>query len=65
MTVEGVPVVEDTAGEFRRVYDVRGMSAYLVRADGYFGYRAHPLQWGRLDAYLQRIVRSPHRTGHA
>jgi 2-polyprenyl-6-methoxyphenol hydroxylase-like FAD-dependent oxidoreductase len=65
VTVEGVPVVEDTAGEFRRGYDVKGMSAYLVRPDGYVGYRAHPLQWGRLDAYLRRIVRGPHRTGHA
>jgi hypothetical protein len=37
VTVEGVPVVEDTAGEFRRGYDVRGLSAYLVRPDGYVG----------------------------
>jgi hypothetical protein len=57
--VDGLPMLEDAAGEFRQRYDVTGMSAYLVRPDGYIGYRAHPLQLDRLQAYLRRIFREP------
>jgi 2-polyprenyl-6-methoxyphenol hydroxylase-like FAD-dependent oxidoreductase len=57
--IEGLSIVEDSAGEFRRLYDVAAMSAYLVRPDGYIGYRAHPLRLDRLQAYLRRIFHEP------
>jgi 2-polyprenyl-6-methoxyphenol hydroxylase-like FAD-dependent oxidoreductase len=39
-----------------RILDVAAMSAYLVRPDDHVGYRAHPLRFDRLDAYLRRII---------
>jgi 2-polyprenyl-6-methoxyphenol hydroxylase-like FAD-dependent oxidoreductase len=59
VTTAGLPMVEDTEGGFRRLYDVADMSAYLVRPDGYVGYRAYPLQLERLRAYLRRILHEP------
>jgi pentachlorophenol monooxygenase len=37
-----LPVLEDADGAFREAYGASGPSAFLVRPDGYLGYRASP-----------------------
>lgn len=38
------PVVYGPQGNFQRIYHALSWSAYLIRPDGYIGYRACPLQ---------------------
>jgi hypothetical protein len=40
ITLEGLPVLSDTRNEFARTYAPQRGSDYLVRPDGYVGYRA-------------------------
>jgi hypothetical protein len=49
-----LPAVGDAEGTFRAAYGVSGTSLYLVRPDGYVGYRAKPPDAGRLVAHLAR-----------
>jgi hypothetical protein len=35
-----VPLVHDTGGEMHRAYDAEEASVYLIRPDGYLGFRA-------------------------
>jgi pentachlorophenol monooxygenase len=51
-----VPVVSDAEAEFREAYGVSDAAAYLVRPDGYVGYRQRPLdRRGVVDA-LSRVI---------
>lgn len=51
-----VPVVNDAQGEFREAYGVSDAAAYLVRPDGYVGYRQRPLDRGGVIAALSRVM---------
>lgn len=50
-----VPVVCDASGALHRRFGARSESLYLVRPDGYVGYRAQPADGGRLEGYLTRV----------
>ncbi len=49
------PVLLDHLGELHRHFGARGPCLYLVRPDGYLGYRAMPLDAGKLADYLRRV----------
>ncbi len=49
------PTLRDHFGELHRRFGARGACLYLVRPDGYIGYRAMPPDPVRLQAYLGRI----------
>lgn len=49
-----LPALRDAAGEFRTAYGAQGPSAYLVRPDGYLGYRATPATAAGLLRHLDR-----------
>jgi pentachlorophenol monooxygenase len=51
-----VPVVNDADGQFREAYGVSDAAAYLVRPDGYVGYRQRPLDKGGVIAALSRVM---------
>jgi 2-polyprenyl-6-methoxyphenol hydroxylase-like FAD-dependent oxidoreductase len=55
---EGVSVVRDVSGEFSSAYAAADTCLYLIRPDGYVGFRAAPAAEEPLLAYLQRIFRS-------
>ncbi len=56
---QATSVVLDEEGALHRRYDVRVECLYLIRPDGYVGYRSAPAAPGRLRDYLERIfVRS-------
>ena len=48
-----LPVIRDAAGEFREAYGAAGV--YLIRPDGYVGYRAAEADAGRLRTYLGKL----------
>jgi 2-polyprenyl-6-methoxyphenol hydroxylase-like FAD-dependent oxidoreductase len=50
--------VQDPAGSFRQRYGADSPCAYLIRPDGYVGYRAAPLRAAALATYLDRIFRA-------
>jgi hypothetical protein len=50
-----VPVLRDSAGNFRKTYDGQGLTAYLIRPDGHVGYRSTRASTGGLNDHLQRI----------
>jgi 2-polyprenyl-6-methoxyphenol hydroxylase-like FAD-dependent oxidoreductase len=54
--IPGLPLLADAAGEFQRRYGGSGRAAWLVRPDGYLGYRTG--DWGdsRLLAWLERAL---------
>ena len=45
----------DAEGELRRQYGAGSGCLYLIRPDGYVGYRSQPADAGRLSAYLQTM----------
>ncbi|TMM18896.1 MAG: pentachlorophenol monooxygenase [Actinobacteria bacterium] len=47
-----LPTVQDVAGEFRSAYDATGGCGYLIRPDGYVGYRAGKITSPNLLAHL-------------
>jgi 2-polyprenyl-6-methoxyphenol hydroxylase-like FAD-dependent oxidoreductase len=55
--LETCPTLVDAGGNFRRVYAAAGSTAYLVRPDGYIGFRTDALRPESLDAYLGRVFR--------
>ncbi len=50
------PVVVDAAGEFRGAYGARGGGGFLVRPDGYLGYRADPITTDGLRGHLDKLL---------
>lgn len=52
-----LPTVSDRTGMVRRHYDATPSSAYLIRPDGYVGYRTDAFDRHGADAYLQRVFR--------
>jgi 2-polyprenyl-6-methoxyphenol hydroxylase-like FAD-dependent oxidoreductase len=50
-----VPVLADAAGQFRTAYDATGGCGYLIRPDGYVGYRAGQMATPQLTAHLRAI----------
>jgi hypothetical protein len=51
----GPPVIVDAAGEFRTAYGATGGSGYLVRPDGYLGFRAAPLTATNLRRHVEKV----------
>jgi 2-polyprenyl-6-methoxyphenol hydroxylase-like FAD-dependent oxidoreductase len=51
----GPPAIVDAAGEFRTAYGATGGSGYLVRPDGYLGFRAAPLTATSLRRHLEKV----------
>jgi hypothetical protein len=58
-SLDGLPVIRDLGGEFRSAYGVAGSAAYLVRPDGYVGFRASPVDEGALRAHLGGVFAAP------
>ena len=50
-----VPVLLDAEGEMHRRFGARSECLYLVRPDGYVGYRCQPADEHRFGAYLDRL----------
>jgi pentachlorophenol monooxygenase len=57
-SLEGLPVLADDRQEFARLYGPQRGSAYLVRPDGYLGYRAHSIELEPLRQHLRGTFRS-------
>ncbi len=55
MQVTGSRMIVDAAGEFRTAYGATGGSGYLVRPDGYLGFRAAPLMTTDLRSHLTSV----------
>jgi hypothetical protein len=55
LPVPGSPVIVDAAGEFQTTYAATGGSGYLVRPDGYLGFRADPISTADLRSHLERV----------
>jgi 2-polyprenyl-6-methoxyphenol hydroxylase-like FAD-dependent oxidoreductase len=53
-----VPALTDSGGQFRAAYDAAGGCGYLVRPDGYVGYRAGQLTEPGLLAHLAGVFAS-------
>jgi 2-polyprenyl-6-methoxyphenol hydroxylase-like FAD-dependent oxidoreductase len=51
-----LPLFEDTEGRFQRAYAGQEKAAWLIRPDGYVGYRTAELRRERLLEYLDRIL---------
>ena len=51
----------DPDGALHRRYGIRGESLYLIRPDGYVGYRSAPIAPRHLRAYLGRLFLSDGR----
>ena len=49
------PLLLDPEGELHHQYGAGSECLYLLRPDGYIGYRCQPADAGRLLAYLQTI----------
>ena len=50
-----LPLLVDSAGEFQVAYGASGGAGYLVRPDGYLGYRAAPITADGLRGHLERV----------
>jgi 2-polyprenyl-6-methoxyphenol hydroxylase-like FAD-dependent oxidoreductase len=57
-SLEGLPVLIDGRQEFARLYGPQRGSAYLVRPDGYLGYRAGSIDLEHLRQHLRTTFRS-------
>jgi 2-polyprenyl-6-methoxyphenol hydroxylase-like FAD-dependent oxidoreductase len=51
------PVVLDSEGAAHRRYGAGSECLYLVRPDGYIGYRSQPAELGPLSTYLRKVFR--------
>ncbi|MGH3671000.1 MAG: FAD-dependent monooxygenase [Pseudonocardiaceae bacterium] len=51
----GLPLIVDEAGEFEGTYGATGGNGYLVRPDGYVGFRAAPLTCAGLRSHLAGV----------
>lgn len=52
---EGIEVVRDSGGALHHRFGARNECLYLIRPDGYVGFRSQPAAWETLKAYLGRI----------
>ncbi|WP_213573405.1 FAD-dependent monooxygenase [Rhodococcus sp. USK13] len=52
-----LPLVRDEAGEFAAAYGAEGCAAYVVRPDGYLGFRMSPVSIEGLAEYLKSTFR--------
>ncbi|MGH7911599.1 MAG: FAD-dependent monooxygenase [Candidatus Dormibacteraceae bacterium] len=50
-----IPTLRDASGEFRTAYDAEGGCGYLVRPDGYIGYRAGRIRASGLLGHLRAV----------
>jgi 2-polyprenyl-6-methoxyphenol hydroxylase-like FAD-dependent oxidoreductase len=50
-----VPVLLDPEGEVHRAFGARGECLYVLRPDGYVGYRSQPARLGLLEVWLTRV----------
>ncbi len=50
-----LPLIVDEAGEFQGAYGATGGNGYLVRPDGYVGFRAAPLTCADLRSHLEGV----------
>jgi len=57
-----VPVLRDSAGNFRRTYDAQGLTAYLIRPDGHVGYRSARATLAGINDHLLHIFIDAHPT---
>lgn len=57
-SLEGLPVLTDSRQEFARLYAPQRASAYLVRPDGYLGYRAPSIDLEHLRRHLGATFKS-------
>jgi hypothetical protein len=55
---ELLPTIRDAAGEFRAAYDAAGGCGFLIRPDGYVGYRAGKITSPNLLAHLGKTFAS-------
>jgi pentachlorophenol monooxygenase len=55
---EGAATIRDPAGTFRAAYGAGSSYVYVIRPDGYVGYRAAPPRPGQVAAYLSGIIAS-------
>jgi 2-polyprenyl-6-methoxyphenol hydroxylase-like FAD-dependent oxidoreductase len=53
--LDPVPALDDAGGEFRAAYDAAGGCGYLIRPDGYVGYRAGQVTEPGLVAHLATV----------
>jgi hypothetical protein len=53
-----LPTIEDASGEFSASYDANGGCGYLIRPDGYIGYRAGKITIPNLLAHLGKTFAS-------
>jgi 2-polyprenyl-6-methoxyphenol hydroxylase-like FAD-dependent oxidoreductase len=56
--IAACPTLVDAERHFQRAYAAGAGTAYLVRPDGYVGFRTDALRRDTLDSYLGRIFRS-------
>jgi hypothetical protein len=54
--IEALPLVIDSRREFARLYGAHRNSTYLIRPDGYVGYRSQAAELAKLRQYLSRIL---------
>ncbi|MBC2639800.1 MULTISPECIES: FAD-dependent monooxygenase [unclassified Rhodococcus (in: high G+C Gram-positive bacteria)] len=52
-----LPLVRDRDGEFARAYGAEGTAAFVVRPDGYLGFRQNPVAMDGLTEYLKSTFR--------
>jgi hypothetical protein len=50
-----LPLIVDEAGKFQGAYGATGGNGYLVRPDGYVGFRAAPLTCADLRSHLEGV----------
>ena len=55
--VAGCPTLVDANGQFQRHYGSE-VATYLIRPDGYVGFRTDVLRWDALEKHLKRTFRS-------
>ena len=54
--IDTIPLVIDRQNQFGRTYQPQSDSGFLIRPDGYIGYRADTIQLEKLIQYLARIL---------
>jgi 2-polyprenyl-6-methoxyphenol hydroxylase-like FAD-dependent oxidoreductase len=55
--IDSCPTVIDSDGNLQRVFGVSGPAAYLIRPDGYVGFRTDVLDGKVFEEYLGRVFR--------
>src|SRR5262249_27004269 len=55
--IEGLGLIVDGQNEFARIYGARSGGGFLIRPDGYVGYRGEPITSEKLCAWLGNVLR--------